>query len=272
MEQMVVKKVRSSAERETLMLVVNRRKKHGVDFREVWYAEDKCGLDGIILYRGAKKPIGKELRKVRTLITDLTLSEEELVAKCQKDCRYQIRRADREGISAEFKMGAEISQEDMDTFCRFFIDFWKSKGMEAEKYEKYMEEIETYVREGVFALTTAKRGDEVLVYHTYIVGDTFVRSYQSASCFRDGDRQFQRVVGIANRYLHKADMMYFKEMGKTTYDWGGAGLREEVKNITEFKESFGGEELYYYDCEDVVGLKAEAVKGLINLVGMLTDD
>lgn len=253
------------------MLVVNRRKKHGVDFREVWYAEEKCGLDGIILYRGAKKPIGKVLREVRTLITDLTLSEEEIVSRCQKDCRYQIRRAARENITAEFKTGSEITQEDIARFCEFFIDFWKSKGITDEKYEKYKEEIETYASEGVFAITCAKQNDRVLVYHTYIVGDTFVRSYQSASQFRS-ENVSARIVGIANRYLHKADMMYFKEMGKTTYDWGGAGLREEVKNITEFKESFGGDELYYYDCEDAVGLRAEAVKGIINLIGVLTDD
>lgn len=253
------------------MLVVNRKKKHGVDFREVWYAEEKCPLDGIILYRGAKKPIGKMLREVRTLITDLTQSEEEIVAKCQKDCRYQIRRAARENITAEFKAGNEITEQDIAQFCEFFIEFWKTKGITDETYEKYKEEIETYAREGVFAITCAKQGDQVLVYHTYIVGDTFVRSYQSASQFRS-ESVSARIVGIANRYLHKADMMYFKEMGKTTYDWGGAGLREEVKNITEFKESFGGDELYYYDCEDVVGLKAEAVKGIINLIGVLTDD
>ncbi|MBO5093081.1 MAG: hypothetical protein J6C33_01845 [Lachnospiraceae bacterium] len=253
------------------MLVVNRRKKHGVDFREVWYAEEKCGLDGIILYRGAKKPIGRVLREVRTLITDLTQSEEEIVAKCQKDCRYQIRRAARENITAEFKVGSEITEQDIAQFCEFFIEFWKTKGITDEKYEKYKEEIETYAREGVFAITCAKQGGQTLVYHTYIVGDTFVRSYQSASQFRS-EAVSARIVGIANRYLHKADMMYFKEMGKTTYDWGGAGLREEVKNITEFKESFGGDELYYYDCEDVVGLKAEAVKGVINLIGVLTDD
>lgn len=252
-------------------MIVNRKKKHGVDFREVWYAEEKCGLDGIILYRGAKKPIGKVLREVRTLITDLTLSEEEIVAKCQKDCRYQIRRAARENITAEFKVGKEITEQDIRQFCEFFVDFWKSKGMSDEGYEKYKEEIETYAKEGVFAITCAKQDDEVLVYHTYIVGDNFVRSYQSASQFRN-ENISARIVGIANRYLHKADMMYFKEMGKTVYDWGGAGLREEVKNITEFKESFGGEELYYYDCEDVVGLKAEAVKGIINLIGVLTDD
>lgn len=253
------------------MLVINRRKKHGVDFREVWYAEEKCGLDGIILYRGAKKPIGRVLRKVRTLITDLTQSEEEIVAKCQKDCRYQIRRAARENITVEFKVGNEITERDIGQFCQFFVEFWKSKGMPDEGYEKYKEEIETYAQEGVFAITCAKQEDEVLVYHTYIVGDDFVRSYQSASQFRN-ENISSRIVGIANRYLHKADMMHFKEMGKKIYDWGGAGLREEVKNITEFKESFGGEELYYYDCEDVVGFKAEAVKGIINLIGVLTDD
>lgn len=257
------------------MLVVNRRKKHGVAFREVWYAEESCGLDGIILYRGAKKPIGKELRKVRTLITDLTQSEEEIVARCQKDCRYQIRRAAREGITAEYKIGKEITEQDIEAFCTFFMEFWKSKGAaakgEAETWEKYKEEIETYAGEGVFAITCARQGDAVLVYHTYIVGDDFVRSYQSASQFRN-ENVSARIVGIANRYLHKADMMHFKEMGKRIYDWGGAGLREEVKNITEFKESFGGEELYYYDCEEITGWKAEAVKGMINLIGALTDD
>ena len=255
------------------MLVVNRRKKHGVDFREVWYAKEACGLDGIILYRGAEKPIGKVLRQVRTLITDLTLSEEEIVSRCQKDCRYQIRRADREGITAEFKTGNAITEADITEFCAFFMEFWKSKGSNAESgnFEKYKEEIETYAREGVFAITCARQNGRILVYHTYIVGDVFVRSYQSASLFRSPDVS-ARIVGIANRYLHKADMMYFKEAGKQIYDWGGAGLREEVKNITEFKESFGGEELYYYDCEDGVGLKAEAVKGIINLIGVLTDD
>ncbi len=253
------------------MLVVNRKKKHGVDFREVWYAEEKCGMDGIILYRGAKKPIGKVLRQVRTLITDLTQSEEEIVSKCQKDCRYQIRRAARENITAEYKVGKEITEKDIENFCCFFIDFWKSKGITDEKYEKYKEEIETYAREGVFAISCAKQNGQILVYHTYIVGDTFVRSYQSASQFRS-ETINARIVGIANRYLHKEDMMYFKKMGKTIYDWGGAGLREEVKNITEFKESFGGQELYYYDCEDTVGLRAEAVKGIINLIGVLTDD
>jgi len=253
------------------MLVINRRKKHGVDFREVWYAEEKCGLDGIILYRGAKKPIGKVLREVRTLITDLTQTEEEIIGRCTKNCRYEIRRGEREDISVAFILAKDITEAVIEEFCQFFIDFWKSKGIEDSGYDKYKEEIETYVRENAFAISVAKLGGEPVVYHTYIVGDDFVRFYQSASQFRT-ENSNPALIGIANRYLHSLDMKFFKGMGKKTYDWGGAGLGEEVKNITRFKESFGGEELYYYDCEDTVGLKAEAVKGVINLIGALTDD
>jgi len=253
------------------MLVINRQKKHGVNFREVWFAEEKCDLDGIILYRGAKQSIGNMLRKVRTLVTDLSKSPEELMALCQKDCKYQIRRAEREGISAEHISGNAISQKDIEEFLEFFMEFWTTKGGAQETYEKYREEIETYVREGVFAITKAIKDEKVLVYHTYIVGEDFARSYQSASLFRQ-DKAEARTVSYANRYLHMQDMLYFKTAGKKTYDWGGAGLSDEVKAITEFKASFGGEELYYYDCEDLVGPMAHAVKGLINLIGMISDD
>ncbi len=253
------------------MLVINRQKKHGVNFREVWMAKESAGLDGIILYRGASQVVGKELRKVRTLISDLTKSEEELMALCQKDCKYQIRRAGREEISARFLVGDQIDEKEIKEFLDFFMEFWTTKGGAQETYEKYREEIETYVREGVFAITKAVKNDRVLVYHTYIVGEDFVRSYQSASLFRQ-EKEEARQVSYANRYLHMQDMLYFKDAGKTTYDWGGAGLSEEVKRITEFKESFGGSELYYYDCEELVGLKAQAVKGAINLIGMISDD
>ena len=253
------------------MLVINRQKKHGVNFREIWFAEEKSELDGIILYRGAKEPIGNMLRRVRTLVTDLRKTPEELMSACQKDCKYQIRRAEREGISASFLCGKDITATDINDFLEFFMEFWTTKGGAQETYEKYKEEIETYVREGVFAITKAITDEKTLVYHTYIVGDDFVRSYQSASLFRQ-DKAEARTVSYANRYLHMQDMLYFKNAGKSTYDWGGAGLSDEVKAITEFKASFGGEELYYYDCEDLVGTMAHAVKGLINLIGMISDD
>ena len=71
---------------------------------------------------------------------------------------------------------------------------------------------------------------------------------------------------MANRYLHKEDMMKFQSMGITKYDWGGAGTGEDVANITEFKESFGGERITLYHGEEVHGMKEKIYYRLIKLL------
>lgn len=56
--------------------------------------------------------------------------------------------------------------------------------------------------------------------------------------------------------------MYFQREGKLQYDWGGAGMTEEVINITKFKQSFGGTPVTYYDFTEVNGAAARLVTGL----------
>jgi hypothetical protein len=57
-------------------------------------------------------------------------------------------------------------------------------------------------------------------------------------------------------------MLYFKKQGFAVYDWGGAGKNDEVQNITEFKESFGGAPARQYDFTRVNGIKAGLVTWL----------
>lgn len=253
------------------MLIINRQKKHGVAFREIWNAEGSCSLPGINLYRGAKSPIGRELSRVRTLVTDLSLPVEDIIALFKKNTRYEIRRAERDEVRFEMKMGAEITSEDIHNFCSFFDGFWKRKGMESEGYDKYRREIQTYVSEGVFAISRVyDREGGFLATHTYIVGDDFVRLYQSASIIGEtDDRERNAFAGRANRYLHLKDMEFFKERGKKIYDWGGAGQNESVASITDFKEGFGGKELFYYNSEEVKGLWPGLIKGVINIISRM---
>ena len=109
-------------------------------------------------------------------------------------------------------------------------------------------------------------GEKILVYHTYIVGEDFVRLFQSASQFRTEEEIPRQLVGMANRLLHKEDMFAFKRVGKKIYDWGGAGTREEVASITKFKESFGGIPKELYEWEESIGIKERIVKGIINVL------
>jgi hypothetical protein len=60
------------------------------------------------------------------------------------------------------------------------------------------------------------------------------------------------------------DMLHFKDKGLKIYDWGGAGRGEDVINITEFKESFGGIMETSYDYEEVKGFMAKLFKFIVN--------
>lgn len=245
---------------------VIEKKKHGVVFGTVWYADEKYAQKGIFRYRSALKAMGKKNTEFHTLVSDLEAGEEEIINRFTKNCRYEIRRAPKEGVVCECRIGREITEAEILEFAAFFEEFWHSKGVNDCDKEKYAEEIREYVKADAFAISTASLGEKVLVYHTYIVGDGFVRLYQSASHFRTEEEVSYSVIGMANRYLHKEDMLYFKEKGFRIYDWGGAGTGEEVASITKFKESFGGAAATYYEFEDAVGIRAKGLKMLLNLI------
>lgn len=247
-------------------MLVLEKKRHGTVFRAIWYADKRLALPGINRYRYAKFHTDIPYQEADTLVSDLTEEEEALISHFTKNCRYEIRRAPKEGIVCECRVGKELTREAIEKFGQFFEEFWKSKGMKAQSKEHYIKEITEYAARDAFAISTAKLGDKILVYHTYIVGDDFVRLYQSASQFREDASVPYQLIGMANRFLHKEDMLFFKAQGKQVYDWGGAGKGEDVASITRFKEAFGGEPLAVYEWEEVIGIKARIVKGLIKLL------
>lgn len=61
------------------------------------------------------------------------------------------------------------------------------------------------------------------------------------------DKGLVNAIGRANKYLHWQDILYFKEKGMKSYDWGGCGEEEAVANISSFKRKFGGKEMIVYD-------------------------
>jgi len=252
---------------EVINLLIVSKKHHGINVIDCWYAEHALRQNGIIRYQEAKKPIGKQVAEFRTLVSDLTEDAEQILSHFSKNCRYEVRRAQRENVSCKMISGKEITQEEIDRFVDFFADFWESKGIHYTEKEKCREQIGQYADAGAFAFTKAYVDGKLLVYHTYIVGDRFVRLYQSASQFRTDDTVSTNLIGYANRYLHYQDMLWFKEQNKERYDWGGAGMNEEVESITKFKESFGGTPAVYYNAEETRGILPGAYKGLTGLVG-----
>lgn len=233
-----------------------KKKVHGLDMYTVWYAEKLYKKPGIIQYREAKIKIGNKASEFITILSDLMETEEEIVSKFSKNCKYEVNRAQREGVEVICKLSHEITEVDIEEFCNFFEEFWASKDRITDK-QTYQEEVKQYINTGNFAMSKALVNGKTIVYHTYVKDEQTARLLHSASLYRVDETISKNLVGMANRYLHKEDMMLFKKQGLSVYDWGGAGEGEDVKNITKFKESFGGKKVIYYDSHVHNGLKAK---------------
>ena len=244
-------------------------RRHGTSIITVWYARKLLTQKGIICYREAQIKDLKGITQFDTLITDLTQSEEEILGKISKNGRYEIRRAAKEEVSTRMITGADVTDKVIDEFCDFFVAFWKSKGIIYTQRDALYQEISRYVSQKAFALSTADIKGKPYIYHTYLIDEEKVRLYHSASLYRVDEEIPHSLVGMANRYLHKEDMIYFKNDGKIIYDWGGAGEAEDVRSITEFKKSFGGEPAVYYDFNRVNGIWAKLVMAASNIKDMM---
>jgi len=243
------------------------KKLHGIQMIECWYAEEPVPDKGIVRYMESSwMPEKSGVSEFRTLLSDLTETEEEIMSHFSKSCLYKVKRAPREGVTCNMYTPQELLEGSLiKEFAEFFEAFWKSKGVDYQEKEKCVEDITSYAKLGAASIGTASVNGKVQVYHVYVMDENKARLLHSASQFRVEEEIPQTVVGFANRYLHKEAMLFFKQLGKTTYDWGGAGLDEEVASITHFKESFGGQVQIYYNFEMVNGVWPKVIAGLSGL-------
>ena len=252
-------------------MLVLHKKKHGIHFYTVWFAKEPLKKSGIIAYHeymGNK--INDNADAFDTLITNLEDTEEEIKQRFSKSCKYKVNRAVRENVEWEIFQDERITEEVLDDFCDFFQAFWESKGASLPDKEKLKCDLKAYKAAGSLTIAYALVNGEKAVYHTHISDKNVARLLHSASLYRlqqDEEGNTKNLIGMANRLLHYEEMKYFKNQGKTTYDWGGAGRGEDVIHITEFKESFGGTPVRYYDFEQVNGILAKVFKIVVKIVG-----
>jgi hypothetical protein len=94
--------------------------------------------------------------------------------------------------------------------------------------------------------------------HVYIVDGIRSRLLYSASCDPvsvDGNRQ---LVGRANKLLHWQMIQYFRRAGYRLYDFGGISMREQLRTIDEFKQSFGGAATVEFNAMIGISLRGKA--------------
>ena len=180
-------------------------------------------------------------RPFSTLIIDLTRPVEAIQSDYQPVARYEIRRAAKDRL----KVWYDTEVEDV---IRLFALTSRARGLNA------IDEA-TFSTKPEFIVSHAARKDTgTLCAHFYLPDRERRRVWLGYNCSayrKFGDAGRRSLCGRANRFLFHRDLLYFKEQGFETFDFGGYDPLEpdpSLRPVNRFKETFGGmvEQQYNY--------------------------
>jgi len=222
------------------MILVKRTKFKILNYYQKWFYENIQLFDifRIVSYKQMDKKINFPLFKRETfytLLINLHSDIDKILEDFSKETRYEIRRAERDGI----KVKKNISEIE---FINFYNKFAENKNI----YSTTMDKIKSFKENKL--ITGAYFKKELCVAHFYICDGNISRLLYSATTVNS--KVSKSEIGRANRFLHYEDIKYFKELGYRFYDLGGIAKDtqdDKLQGINKFKEGFGGELVRQYN-------------------------
>ncbi len=178
-------------------------------------------------------------------ILDLRKSEEEILAGASQGFRRKLRKAEK----AEIEIAANTEKWSIDEFCKL-----EKKHAERQKYVAFSE---SFLRKQFEAFS---ENDEVLIYTAKkdgeVLAQNFMIFYGPEASYHYGVSSELGTKYSAAPLLHMAAMNEARKRGCIRYNlWGIVGLEEKSHRfygVSEFKRSFGCEELKYTPAHDMI--------------------
>jgi len=235
---------------------------------EIWFDDepDDRRVDWI-LYRMRSHPVpGTKCKPFHTFLVDLTVSDNELLARLHKDTIHKIKRArDNEKVVCETPDPSDPAV--LDQFEEVYNRFAARKGLLPVQREI----LDNLAEVGRLDLSLAKDAQgNPLVYHANYRAKERVSGTYSVSLYRElSDSSVRNAIGRANRYLTWYDLLRYKADGVKAFDFGGwytGATDEALLKINEFKRGFGGQIVREYQCEQILTLKAMVLLTVADLL------
>ena len=178
-------------------------------------------------------------------ILDLNKSEEEILAGASQGFRRKLRKAEKN----EIEITADADDASIKAFCEL-----EKKHAERQKYVAFSSE---FLRKQFEAF---RENDEILIYTAKkdgeILAQNFMIFYGPEASYHYGVSSQLGTKYSAAPLLHIAAMKEARKRGCIRYNlWGIVGLEEtshRFYGVSEFKRSFGCEELKYTPAHDMI--------------------
>ena len=178
-------------------------------------------------------------------VLDLAKSEEEILAGASQGFRRKLRKA----LSADIEVTADTSDESIEEFCRL-------EKLHAER-QKYVAFSESFLRKQFEAF---REGGEVLIYTARkdgeVLAQNFMIFYGAEASYHYGVSSELGTKYSAAPLLHMRAMEEARKRGCVRYNLWGIVEPDEKEHrfygVSEFKRSFGCDELRYTPAHDMV--------------------
>jgi len=251
------------------MIKIYERNKKGLKMADIYYANDYKDFSqyDIVCFFQNKMKYG-DIKPFKTILVDLTLSEDEIYNQFSKHLKRRLRKVDKEE-SLRYCIDFDPSEKLIHEYYEYFMEFASNKGI----YECDLDRMIEFSKQGKLAIAWVEDEsiETKLVFHTLIVDENRARHQYSASItfLYINDNNMKTLIGNANRKLIWENMKSFKEKGLKEFDMGGVTMdpnRPEMNGIDRFKLEFGGllvEEFNYYYGVSVQGKLALKLKEIV---------
>ncbi len=216
---------------------------------DIWFdgepEEIANGVDVLYYYYQTTKPPTQniEFDEEYTILLDLTKEQDEIWKNLSKNNRYEIRRASQKD-QVIYELLDDINSNVINIYFDFYDQFALQKGLRKLSKSDRARLI-SYANAGVLRLSHVKLKDgNTLTWHAYCCSKNRVFLLHSASIKNPNNTAYQSLLGRANRYHHWQDIVKFKNLGVSLYDFGHfhAGTTDyKLLNLDQFKEGFGGQ-------------------------------
>jgi len=193
--------------------------------------------EGLSLFRS-----NKQIQPAKTLILDISKSEEELLNQLHQKTRYNIRLAQRKGVSVEVSSG--LNPEEINTFLDLLEQTAKRDKFHLHPKEYYQKMLDVLGQGGMIKLFLAK-------YQNQIVAANLICFFGQTATYLHGASDYNFRQLMVPHFLQWQAIGQAKKLGLKFYDFWGID-EKKWPGVTRFKKGFGGKEIIYPGAYDLV--------------------
>ena len=207
--------------------------------------KDVKGILGEIGFRKARY----DLNMKTTLVVDLSLPEEELLARMKAKTRYNVRLAARKGVEV-------VEPDDFEEGWETFYEWMKATSERKEDY--VLRRPRDYLRSVMRSMHDAGQGRLFFAEHEGVpLAGMYVFTFGEKYWYMYGASSDEKRNLKPNYLLQWEVMRWARNRGLTHYDMVGVPKSEELNegsslwSVYKFKEGFGGEIVDSLGCFDL---------------------